>query len=70
LVSKGRDYVILVNHTSATVSGEVVAARGSGEVMHILPGGIEPVVQTDGTWHFELSGFAGTLFEWRHVSLA
>jgi hypothetical protein len=69
LTGKERDYVILVNHTSAAVSGEVVASRGNGEVMHILPEGIEPVVQTGGTWHFELSGFTGTLFEWRHASL-
>jgi len=63
----GRDYVILVNHAPDTVQGEVVAACGDGNVMHILPEGAEPVDRAADTWSFELPGFTGTLFEWRRA---
>jgi hypothetical protein len=63
----GRDYVILVNHAPDTVQGEVVAACGDGNVMHILPEGAEPVDRAGDTWSFELPGFTGTLFEWRRA---
>ena len=62
-----RDYVILVNHAPDTVQGEVVAACGDGNVMHILPEGAEPVDRAGDTWSFELPGFTGTLFEWRRA---
>jgi len=67
LTGVGRDYVILVNHTPNTINGDVVASRGDGEVMHILPEGAEPVDQTGDSWPFELPGFTGTLFEWRQM---
>jgi hypothetical protein len=59
--------VILVNHTPSTVSGKVVAQRGDGEAARILPEGAEPVEQAGSGWAFELPGFTGALFEWRHV---
>jgi len=62
-----RDYVILVNHAPDAVQGEVIAACGDGNVMHILPQGAEPVDRAGDTWNFELPGFTGTLFEWRRA---
>jgi len=62
-----RDYVILVNHTSSPVSGQVTAARSEGQAIHVLPEGAKPVEHTGNTWPFELPGFTGTLFEWRHI---
>jgi hypothetical protein len=70
LIRAEKDYVILVNHTPGTVSGDVVSSHGDGGVVHILPEGAEPVVQAGGTWSFELPGFTGALFEWRHTSVA
>lgn len=66
LTGAEKDYVILVNHTPGTVSGDVVSSRGDGGVMYTLPEGAEPVGQAGGTWSFELPGFTGALFEWRH----
>jgi endo-1,4-beta-mannosidase len=62
-----RDYVILVNHTPSTVSGKVVARRSDGEAARILPEGAESVERAGSGWAFELPGFTGALFEWRHI---
>jgi endo-1,4-beta-mannosidase len=62
-----RDYVVLVNHTSQTVSGSVLASHGKGQARRVLPEGPHSVVGTGNTWPFELPGFTGTLFEWCRV---
>ncbi len=67
LSGEGRDYVVLVNHTSGTVSGEVTAAGGDGRATHILPGGGKSVMGEGNSWPFVLSGFTGALFEWRRA---
>jgi hypothetical protein len=56
-----------VNHTSSPVSGQVTAARSEGKAIHVLPEGAKPVEHTGNAWPFELPGFTGTLFEWRHT---
>ena len=67
LSGAGRDYVILVNHAPATVNGSVLTSRGEGTVTHVLPEGARPVDYAGEAWPFELPGFTGTLYEWRHT---
>ena len=67
LCGADRDYVVLVNHAPETVSGGGVASRGKGQARKILPKGAQPVGEAGNTWPFELDGFTGILFEWRHT---
>jgi hypothetical protein len=67
LTGKGRAYVIIVNHTPGTVSGNVVASH-EGEATRIRPEGTEFVAEAGDTWPFELPGFTGALFEWRRLT--
>ena len=67
LTGVGRDYVIIVNHTPGTVSGDVVASH-KGEATRTLPEGTELVAGTGDAWPFELPGFTGALFEWRRLT--
>jgi hypothetical protein len=67
LSGAGRDYVLLVNHAPAAVSGSVLSSRGAGTVSHILPEGARPVDCVGEVWPFELPAFTGTLFEWHNT---
>jgi endo-1,4-beta-mannosidase len=67
LNGQDRDYVVLVNHSPRTISGNVVASRGKGRAFKILPEGSQAVGAAGNGWPFELPGFTGTLFEWRHL---
>jgi endo-1,4-beta-mannosidase len=67
LSGQDRDYVILVNHTPGAVKDDVAVSHCEGRARHILPEGAIPVEQAGEGWRFELPGFTGALFEWRHA---
>ncbi|MCJ7739392.1 MAG: cellulase family glycosylhydrolase [Anaerolineae bacterium] len=66
LSGSDRHYVVLVNHSSRNVSGTVRGSLGKGQVRQLNPGGSEAIGE-DESWHYELPGYSGVLFEWRRA---